>query len=161
MIFFNSDAMRWILFKLFKIITKYVVHRFLTFNPTLNFSFSTLNSFKLKLFLLLCFMLEWGFLTLHRACWYTHACAHAHTSVYIHRNTLISRHSVTLKPTHTQAHSHLTPLTLNPTYTRMPMMPSNMLTLDLNKLTLYSNMLTLDSNISHLTRTHSHSTQTH
>ena len=70
--------------------------------------FSTFNSFELKLFLLLCTLLQWGFLTLHRACLHTHAYAHALNCVYIHTNTRISRHSnpLTLKPTNTRIDSN-------------------------------------------------------
>ena len=112
---YKSETMRWILLELSKNYY-YAAYRFSTFNITLNFSFWTvLNS---NFFLLLRFLLEWRFLTLHRTCLHTRAYAltHAHTCVHTHEHA----QKQALKPTYTRMLSHTPTLlehTRNHTYT--------------------------------------------
>ena len=155
---YNSETMRWILLEHSKNYY-YVAYKLSTFNLTSNFTFSTLNNFELRLFLLLCFLLEWWFLTFRRTCLHTRAyvLTHAHTYVYIHMNTRISRYlnPLTLKRTHTWMHSHLDALTLGCTHTWTH---SHLHALTLarthTRTHLHSHALTLAR--TH-TRTHSHS----
>ena len=125
---YNSETMRWIFLKLAEKNYYYIAYRFSTFYLTFNFSFFlTLNSIELRFLLLLCFLLVWSFLTVHRACMDTRAYAltHGHTYACIHKNTRVSRHSnqLTLERTHPwtnshSKHSHLHAFTLARTHNR-------------------------------------------
>ena len=145
---YNSETMRWILLELSGKNYYYVAYGFSTYNLTLNFSFWSLNSFEFRIFfLLLCFLLEWRFHTLHKACLHTrtYALTHAHTYVFSPEHT----QKQTLKLTHTWKHSHLARTHSTRTdslYLNTLALYLNTPSLDFHTLTLDSNTLALDTN---------------
>ena len=75
-----------------------------------NLVFSTSNSFKLRYFPLVCFLLGWKFFVLHRAC--THARACTLTRTYMRVFTYEDAHMQTPAQFYTHSYSHTHAVTL-------------------------------------------------